>query len=128
MRTIKFRGKRIDDGEWVYGDLCNYRGDVYIKEDETCWDIQLCDKVDPSTVGQFIGIQLKSWVLMPQELYEGDIITSGRDAMAMTYSFDELGFVAQAEEGTSLYREDVMINEGMYHIVGNVHDNPELME
>ena len=68
-RTIKFRGKRLDNGEWVYGDLLHIAGGclIYFGSDtETeSSDIQSDSKVavelqkdeiavvDPDTVGQF---------------------------------------------------------------------------
>ena len=67
MREYKFHGKRIDNGEWVYGFLiqyengwfiCNFIGDAYQYE------------VDPSTVGQFTGMKDKNG----REIYEGDTV------------------------------------------------------
>lgn len=64
MREIFFRGKRIDNGEWIYGDLihaagncmiCGKRGNLY---------------VDPYTVSEFTGVHDMSG----NSIYEGDII------------------------------------------------------
>ena len=52
-RTIKFRGKRIDNGQWVYGDLVQCAHDILILPINTGWTHH---KVIPETVGQFTGL------------------------------------------------------------------------
>ena len=66
MREIKFRGKRLDNGEWIEGDLLRMNGHWFIFLDPAPEGI---DKyaVDPATVGEFTGLKDKNG----KEIYEG---------------------------------------------------------
>ena len=91
MRTYKFRGKAIFDGEWVYG-LLRYREglDHHIIEELS----GLGHDVDSKTVGQFTGIFDKNGL---QEVYEGDIIDEYGNIKGNTYEMDagEADFIVQ---------------------------------
>jgi len=135
MREIKFRGKRVDNGEWVYGFYIgpvstDNQSIVYAdKENYYCQD-----EVIPETVGQYTGLKDKNGV----EIYEGDIVT------ACWYDYEEpnhdmTGIVEFTEGWMSYWIADYdkkefseLNGQGYYHwtieVIGNIYDNPELME
>lgn len=129
MRTIKFRGKRVDNGEWVYGGFVRRsRGaiPVILDADESSITFRV---VIPDTVGQFTGLHDKNG----KEIYEGDVIRSDGYSGArhyIGYQKEEAMFVAfiigttpRAYCGVRQHWIDNFNKE----VIGNIHDNPELM-
>lgn len=147
MREILFRGKRIDNGEWVYGNL-NY-GTIEIKSIKDSYyisdfDVNPWDKkfylVIPESVGQYTGLTDKNG----KKIFEGDIVrthyaNAPKAVFVETVVFDSGKFCATStNEGckTTAALWDglprLAIDKSVYmdevEIIGNIHDNPELLE
>lgn len=122
MRDIKFRGKRLDNGEWVYGDLVNHPdGRKSICSNPARYGYGAVEGflslVDPDTVGQYTGLKDKN----NKEIYEGDILRYS-DGKILGVTFDNK--TAQFTTKTRWLWTIIDVCE----IVGNIHENLELLE
>lgn len=131
MREIKFRGKQIDNGEWVYGSLIGSDvivGDI-IEFTEEYFNCEYWWRVKPETVGQYTGLKDKDG----KEIYEGDILycISRFDNANMVVIFEDGEFRMVLCEKYKTYET----GGGFYaircfekEVIGNIYDNPELLD
>lgn len=125
MREIIFRGKRIDNGEWVEGYY------LYTEENThpVIIDMKCCSHIIiPETVGQFTGLTDKNG----NKIFEGDIMSGKFSNYVFWYDEDEKGF-CYGKSYKDICRHScssyaMSISESDINIIGNVHDNPELMK
>lgn len=125
-REIKFRGKRIDTGEWVYGNLLQDSGLCFIVkniEELTEKPFNEC-LVDADTVGQYTGLKDRDM----NEIYEGDLLLSVEMVWEVVYDENLASFVLCTEYGRGSTPLGEMIRPFDFKISGNIHDNPELLE
>ena len=131
MREILFRGKRIDNGEWVYGYYIRYgwthqekdyivplyASDLYAKE------------VIPETIGQYTGLTDKNG----KKIFEGDVCknTKTGEIVSVQWHGTMAGYVwsKRKENNQHLFDFGELFRAyDKYEVIGNIHDNPELLE
>lgn len=123
MREIKFRGKRLDNEEWVYGFLFMQDGKAYIITDLTpCGFIK--HEVNPATVGQLTGQYDKEG----REIYEGDLITDGRVFHVLWDTRDACWTGEMHCDPEQRLDLCFLVTRKTTHAIGNIHDNPELLK
>ena len=146
MREKLSRGKRVDNDEWIYGDLiCSKNGEYYIHERNL--PIVMYKQVVPETVGEYTGLKDKDG----KRIFEGDIFvpyTYGEKDNDFAGVIEKRGasFVLRSKNYADSRLDDcvekifshyqpnvgeifVPKNEvAQGEVIGNIHDNPELLE
>lgn len=141
MRTVKFKGKHLTDGRWIHGDLIHadkglvniWTNDAFGNNSEDVDEYGEEVRVDPCTVGQYTGLHDKNG----KEIYEddivkaplldpifGDVLSDAFDSAPV--SFHNGAFVVEYYKGMhKIYLQDLY---DKVEVIGNIHDNPELLE
>ncbi len=145
MRKLLYRGKRIETGEWVYGDLIQLSADSpywFIMPNDASGEMYerqpypfrqndvMCEcafaKVDPKTIGEFTGRCDKNGT----QIFECDLVyycNSNHDEEdgAMEVKYEDGEFIL-SDGGLQISLSEIYDWE--IEVIGNIHDNPELLE
>ena len=135
MREILFRGKRLGNGEWVEGYLYEHEPALVGIASEndvpepSKWFIARTGfadwnmprpvefvEIDPSTVGQYTGMIDKNG----NRIFEGDILSIWNDRNDVVV-FEDGAFIMEDTEIPMRFAIK-------FEVIGNIHDNPELLE
>lgn len=150
MREILFRGKRIDNGEWVYGSFVMDVIELHQRENFPNSPV-LVDgfirrydfenkkikmyEVDRESVGQYIGLTDKNGT----KIFDGDIVRHLNDCPYADESIVEKGIVFWNNKSCGWYRtsngafnhgrKDIyrMSPDCFYEVIGNIYENAELL-
>jgi uncharacterized phage protein (TIGR01671 family) len=140
MREILFRGKRIDTGEWIAGQLIRYNDGrariaetgekIFCYEMDTSIIQTVAHHVATETVGQYTRLTDKNG----KKIFEGDIIKIPDDYNEFGHNAGEIyevyfccgGFRLKPKytKARGYWLED----DETVEVIGNIHDNPELLE
>ena len=135
MREILFRGKCVGEDDiygWVDGFYVRLRDPFKKRESHRIYTgYAECDcgdfygdwyEVDPKTISQFTGLFDKNG----ERIYEGDIVK--RNSVPMLVGWAEASAMFEVEYVMDGERYcNTLFGNGMLEVIGNVHDNPELL-
>lgn len=116
MRKILFRGKDVKEN-WHIGFLAKSGNGWYISNSA---GIPLAYEVIPSTVGQYTGLTDKNG----KKIFEGDIVKY-KNSSPCKIAYIDSQFVMMWK---NFYRKFERVYDDEIEVIGNIHDNPELLE
>ena len=116
-REIKFRGKRIDNGEWVYGDLIHdFKEEVGILPHDNYYQ-----HVDPETIGQYTGLKDRDG----KEIYENDILQDKYGLCIVVWEDISWAVKSPGSEAVDYTNRKFFEN---CSVVGNIYEDAELLK
>ena len=125
IREVIFRGKRMDNGEWIEGSLLGIdwcdKPSTYSIAPNT--PVSVFYSVIPETVGQYTGLTDKNGV----RIFEGDIVSLVKhDGLIYKVVYVPCRYELVNSKGVNCFVLDIYKSENI-EVIGNIHDNPELL-
>lgn len=134
MREILFRGKRIDNGEWVEGFYNHIPYGRFGKDEHMIQTVLENGKIGmlhdiyPCTVGQYTGLNDKNG----KRIFDGDVakVLQGKYKDIAYVGFENGAFMLYPKTGNIYERTlwEYWYNDWDVEVIGNITDNPELLE
>ena len=125
MREILFIGKRVDNGEWVVGDLIHRQiwkcSLTIIRVSDDGFGYYEEYEVIPETVGQFTGLTDKNG----KKIFEGDIIAKGFELYEVRWNPEQVRWGIYS--GNYEVAGFTKFSEPYFEVIGNIYDNKELL-
>ena len=144
-REIKFRGKRTDNDQWIYGGF-HYHKEVMlgvssqeqfdknnksliVMDGMSDWNLSVpinCYEVFRESVGQYTGLKDRN----EKEIYEGDIVKRSAGKFGDVISLVEYNSITAmftTKLNDSNYN-DTCLSDYDYEVIGNIYENPDLVK
>ena len=125
-REILFRGWNKKNKRWLYGYYLVNRGEHFIAPDEFVNPLASYEDyvVEADTVGQYTGMKDAKGV----KIFEGDIVVGDGCIHVIQYYEEYSQFVAVPKPNVTIAFYQQWVNELGLVVIGNVHENPELIK
>lgn len=125
MREILFRGKSMHTDEWLYGGIVHHADDYGMVDSTSNMGYLEPELVIPETVGQYTGLTDKNGV----KIFEGDIVRySGEKHIVAFETRGETGYFGIKIDHIETWGFCPSVPVKLMEVIGNIHDNPELIE